>query len=67
MCDRIGRKPNLTPFPCSRQRPVLDTWFYPMALGKELPTLPLWLDVDLGVFLPLATSYEETCRLLHIR
>ncbi len=24
------------------ERPVLDTWFYPMALGQPLPTLPIW-------------------------
>jgi hypothetical protein len=50
-----------------RKRPVLDAWFFPMALGQVLPTLPIWLDVDLGVSLNLETSYEETCRLLHIR
>jgi Protein of unknown function (DUF4058) len=48
------------------QRPMLDTWFYPIALGQPLPTLPIWLDVDLGVFLDLETSYEETCRVLRI-
>ncbi len=48
------------------QRPLLDTWFYPIALGRPLPTLPIWLDVDVGVFLDLETSYEETCRLLRI-
>ena len=46
--------------------PLLDTWFYPIALGQSLPTLPIWLDVDVGVFLDLETSYEETCRLLRI-
>jgi hypothetical protein len=49
-----------------RQRPLLDAWFYPMNLGQALPTLPIWLDVDLGVSLNLDTGYEETCRLLHI-
>jgi hypothetical protein len=49
-----------------RGRPLLDTWFYPMSVGQPLPTLPIWLDVDLGVFLELETSYEETCRVLHI-
>ena len=49
-----------------RKRPLLDTWFYPMALGQPLPTLPIWLDLDLGVFLDLEASYEETCRLLRI-
>jgi len=49
-----------------RKRPVLDTWFDPMTLGQALPTLPIWLDDDLGVFLNLETSYEETCRVLRI-
>lgn len=49
-----------------RKRPLLDTWFYPMALGQPLPTLPIWLDVDLGVFLDLETSYQETCHVLRI-
>jgi hypothetical protein len=50
----------------TRGRPLLDTWFYPMAVGQPLPTLPIWLDIDLGVFLDLEKSYEETCRVLHI-
>lgn len=54
----------------SRKRPdrrsLLEMWFYPMELGETLPTLPLWLDVDLRVLLPLEPGYEETCRLLHM-
>jgi hypothetical protein len=54
----------------SRKRPekrsLLDMWYYPMSVGQTLPTLPLWLSPDLRVLLPLETSYEETCRLLHI-
>ena len=46
--------------------PLLDTWFYPMTLGQSLPTLPIWLDADLGVFLDLEASYEATCRVLRI-
>jgi len=49
-----------------RRRSVLDMWYYPMPLGQPLPTLPIWLSPDLRVLLPLETSYEETCRLLHI-
>jgi hypothetical protein len=49
-----------------RRRSVLDTWFCPMHLGHPLPALPIWLDIDLGVTLDLETSYEETCRVLHI-
>jgi len=32
-----------------------------MTLGQPLPTLPIWLDVDQGVFVDLETNYEETC------
>ena len=38
-----------------------------MTLGQPLPTVPIWLDIDLPpVLLDLETSYEETCRLLRI-
>jgi hypothetical protein len=37
-----------------------------MALGQPLPTLPIWLDADLGVFLELESSHEDACRVLHI-
>jgi hypothetical protein len=48
------------------RRSLLDTWYYPMTPGQPLPTLPIWLDADLRVLLPLEESYEETCQLLHI-
>lgn len=48
------------------KRPLLDMWFYPMPVGQPLPTLPIWLNVELSLLLPLETSYEETCRLLRI-
>lgn len=48
------------------KRLLLDTWFYPLALGRTLPKLPIWLDGDLGVLLELEVSYEETCRVLRI-
>jgi hypothetical protein len=48
------------------KRPVLDTWFYPLALGQPLPPLSLWLDEDLAVSLDLEGSYEDTCRVLRI-
>ncbi len=50
-----------------QQRSLVDLWHYPMTLGQPLPTLPIWLDTDLHILLPLESSYEETCRLLHIR
>jgi hypothetical protein len=49
-----------------RKRSLLDVWYYPMAVGQPLPTLPVWLNPDLRVLLPLEASYEESCRLLHI-
>jgi hypothetical protein len=48
------------------KKPLLDTWFHPLVLEQSLPTLPIWLDDDLGVLLDLETSYEETCRFLRI-
>ncbi len=44
----------------------LETWMYPLAIGQQLPTLPLWLAEDLSVPLELDPTYEETCRSLRI-
>jgi hypothetical protein len=44
----------------------LETWLHPLALGRPLPILPLWLAEDLAVPLDLELSYEETCRSLRI-
>jgi hypothetical protein len=38
----------------------LEAWVEPLALGSPLPTLPLWLEVDLAVPLPLEATYEAT-------
>jgi Protein of unknown function (DUF4058) len=46
--------------------PLLDTWFHPLAIGRPLPTLPIWLDAELSVPLDLETGYEEACRALRI-
>lgn len=75
----LGRvDPQLAPFPPHlyavtlrsrkppKRRSRLDAWFYPMAVGQPLPTLPVWLTPDLRVELPLETSYQETCRILGI-
>lgn len=45
---------------------TLETWAHPLALGRPLPTLPLWLAEDIAVPLDLEGSYEETCRILRI-
>lgn len=54
-----GRKPK-------KRQAVLDLWFFPLAIGQALPTIPLWLGADLPIELPLEPSYQEVCRLLRI-
>lgn len=49
-----------------RTKNLLDLWHYPMTVGQPLPTLPIWLEPELRILLPLDTSYNETCKLLHI-
>ncbi|MFL5338934.1 MAG: DUF4058 family protein [Gemmataceae bacterium] len=49
-----------------RPRPGVATWAYPMAVGRPLPSLPIWLTEETNVMLDLESSYEETCRVLHI-
>jgi hypothetical protein len=46
--------------------PRLETWAHPLAVGRPLPTLPLWLADNLAVPLELEASYEETCGILRI-
>jgi hypothetical protein len=45
---------------------LLETWAHPLALGRPLPTLPLWLAENLAIPLDLDQSYEETCGILRI-
>ncbi|MCI0684927.1 MAG: hypothetical protein L0Y71_22760 [Gemmataceae bacterium] len=46
--------------------PKFAVWAHPLAIGKELPKLPIWLTEELSVLVDLEASYEETCRVLHI-
>jgi len=39
----------------------LDIWPEPLALGRTLPTLPLWLPAGIGVPVALNLTYEQTC------
>jgi len=51
------------------QRPadwLFESWAHPLAVGRVLPTLPLWLAVDLAMPLDLEATYEEACRDLRI-
>jgi hypothetical protein len=43
------------------KRMLLQTWSHTLALGKPLPTLPLWLTEKLAVPLDLEQSYEQAC------
>jgi hypothetical protein len=40
---------------------VLDVWREPIALGQNLPTLPLWLRGGLCLPVELEATYERTC------
>lgn len=44
----------------------LETWLYPLELGRSLPTLPLWLAEDLAIPLDLEATYQETSRILRL-
>lgn len=49
-----------------RKSPRLEVWPEPLAIGENLPIMPLWLSLDLCVPVPLEESYVETCRSLRI-
>ena len=44
----------------------LDVYAYPVGIGQELPTVPLWLGRDLAVPLELELTYARACRSLRI-
>jgi len=45
---------------------LLETWAHSLAIGRPLPTLPLWLADNFAVPLELEVSYDETCRILRL-
>ena len=47
-------------------RTIFEAWSHELALGRPLPTLPLWLGRDLVVPLDLEASYEQACHDLRI-
>jgi hypothetical protein len=49
-----------------RKSPRIEAWMEPLTLGEALPTLPLWLTLDLCVPVRLEESYLTTCRSLRI-
>jgi len=48
------------------EKGLVETWTYPLSVGRPLPTVPLWLADDLAVPLELEESYEESCEILSI-
>ena len=53
-------------WPGRGRRAMLEAWSYPLAVGRPLPSLPLWLADRLVVPLDLERSYEQACRDLSI-
>jgi len=45
---------------------LVEAWPEPLALGKKLPTVPLWISVDLCLPLALEESYTTACRAIRI-
>ena len=45
----------------------VQVWEEPLALGKPLPTLPLWISPELALPLDLDASYRETCEGLRLQ
>ena len=41
---------------------TLNIWHEPLAVGRDLPTLPLWLRGGFCLPVDLASSYDRTCR-----
>ncbi|HEY1859414.1 MAG TPA: hypothetical protein VGG61_03625 [Gemmataceae bacterium] len=50
----------------TRKAPRVEVWPESLTLGGKLPSLPLWLAVDLCVPLRLEECYLATCRSLRI-
>lgn len=50
----------------ARKAPRVEVWPEPLALGKVLPVMPLWLSLDLCVPVRLEESYLATCQSLRI-
>ena len=49
-----------------RKSPRVEVWPERLALGSVLPTMPLWLTLDLCVPVRLEDSYLATCHSLRI-
>ncbi len=50
-----------------KRKKMMDAWYYPLAVGQPLPTLPIILRENFAVSLELESTYEDTCKSLRIR
>jgi hypothetical protein len=77
LLEQIGQSdPNLNPElplyavacrPTKQEKDwLLEIWTQSLAVGRPLPTVPLWLADDLAVPLELEESYEQSCSILNI-
>jgi hypothetical protein len=58
-----AKKPGLT---VGNGQVRLDAWPHALAVGDELPTVPLWLAADLAVPLELELTYAAACKSLRL-
>lgn len=76
LAERIGAKPpasataSIYAVACRcvsfQARHRVEAWEHVLAVGCELPTLPLWISETKYVPLELERTYEETCKGLRI-
>ena len=51
----------------SNGQDCLEAWPEPLSVSAVLPTVPLWLDIDLCLPMNLEESYMATCESLRVR
>jgi Protein of unknown function (DUF4058) len=45
---------------------VLDSWYFPLAIGEQLPTIPIWISPKQRITLDLEASYQEVWKALRL-
>ena len=49
-----------------KRKLLLDAWYFPLAIGAIMPSLPVWLNGKQSITLDLEATYEATCKDLRI-
>jgi len=49
-----------------KTRSEIDVWSEAFGVGERLPTLPLYVAVDLAMLVDFEATYQETCRRLRV-